>query len=90
DQYSAAAVDTGGFRFDDLADWKDARFLPGAVKYGDLPTLLALSAPGRLWIGGETGAIPIVTNAYSSAGTADAVTVTSSRADAAIAWLLQQ
>jgi hypothetical protein len=28
--------------------------LPGGSKYGDLPALLALGAPGRTWVGGET------------------------------------
>lgn len=35
-------VDTDGFRFADLKSYRDPQFLPGAVKYGDLPGLLAL------------------------------------------------
>ncbi|MCH7729638.1 MAG: acetylxylan esterase, partial [Planctomycetes bacterium] len=48
-----AAIDTFGFRFADLTTYKDINFLPGAVKYGDLPALLALSAPNNLFIAGE-------------------------------------
>ena len=52
------AVDTGGFRFAALADWRDAMFLPGAAKYLDLPGLLALRAPRSLWLAGEGPAAP--------------------------------
>jgi hypothetical protein len=38
------AVDTQGFRFAAMTDFMDASFVPGVVKYGDLPALLALGA----------------------------------------------
>jgi len=64
-----AAIDTGGFRFANLESYRDVNFLPGAVKYGDLPALLALSAPQRLWIAGETDeSLGIVTAAYAASG----------------------
>ena len=59
---SRTAIDTGGFRFAQLSDWRDDNFLPGAVKYGDLPALLALGSPGPLWIAGEAGRTPVPTN----------------------------
>ena len=31
----------------------DLNFLPGGAKYGDLPGMLALGAPGELWLAGE-------------------------------------
>lgn len=46
------AVDTEGFRFSTTGIY-DPNFLPGAVKYGDMPTLLALTAPTPLWLAGE-------------------------------------
>src|SRR6185369_8621501 len=49
-----AVIDTGGFRFGKVLDLHDPNFLPGGSKYGDLPALLALGAPGRTWVGGET------------------------------------
>ncbi len=49
----AAAVDTGGFRFDHLLDFRDPNFLPGGAKYGDLPGMIALHSPYPLWLGGE-------------------------------------
>lgn len=64
-----AAIDTEGFRFADLKSYRDPDFLPGAVKYGDLPALLALSAPNRLFVCGETEiSLRIVTVAYAASG----------------------
>lgn len=92
-EFDAAAVDTAGFRFGKLSDWKHADFLPGAVKYGDVPALLALSAPGKLWIGGEAELPAIVTAAYKAASAAPAVASGGARLDtttAAVDWILQQ
>lgn len=50
----AAAVDTGGFRFGHLLDFRDPNFLPGGAKYGDLPGMIALHSPYPLWLGGES------------------------------------
>jgi len=70
-----AAVDTAGFRFADLTSYRDPNFLPGAVKYGDLPALLALSAPHDLFIAGEGGELPpVVAATYRAAGAAGRVT----------------
>ncbi len=49
-----AVIDTGGFRFGQVLDLHDPNFLPGGAKYGDLPVLLALGAPGRTWVANET------------------------------------
>ena len=50
-------VDTRGFRFAGLKSYLDPDFLPGALKYGDLPAILAL--PGSaLWLAGEGGKVP--------------------------------
>ena len=47
------AIDTAGFRFGTLLDYRDPAFLPGAGKYLDLPGLLAAGMPGALWLAGE-------------------------------------
>jgi dienelactone hydrolase len=47
-----AAIDTGGFRFARLLDYRDPQFLPGGAKYFDLPGFLALGG-GLLWVAGE-------------------------------------
>lgn len=92
-EFNAAAVDTGHFRFSGLKSWKDADFLPGAVKYGDIPTLLSLAAPNKLWIGSERFVPEIVRSAYKAADAENAVAASGERLDtatAAIDWLLQQ
>ena len=44
------AIDTAGFRFAKAKSIDDPDFWPGAVKYGDLPAVLALDAEGELWL----------------------------------------
>jgi dienelactone hydrolase len=90
---SKLSVDTQGFRFGDLTSYRHSDFLVGAVKYGDLPALLALSAPHPLWIGGEKGSTPkVVTSAYAAADAAKAVASSDQQnaVDAAVIWLLEQ
>ena len=48
-----AAVDTGGFRFGQLLDYRDPMFLPGGAKYLDLPGLLCVGSTHPLWVAGE-------------------------------------
>jgi hypothetical protein len=92
---AGAAIDTGGFRFARLTDVYDADFLPGAAKYGDLPGLLALAAPARLWLAGEGSQAPTVTTAaFVAAGLPENLTLFSGESRdteaAAVRWLLSQ
>lgn len=94
DAVDRVVVDTAGFRFRNLTHYADANFLPGAVKYGDLPGLLALGAPRRLWLAGE-GSEPseLIRSAYQAAGKVDEVTVYTGEEDgeaaAAVEWVLE-
>jgi hypothetical protein len=63
-----AAIDTNAFRFAQVNQYEDVNFVPGAVKYGDLPMLLALRAPNALTIMGEKEIPPAVAKAYESTG----------------------
>ncbi|HSH93484.1 MAG TPA: hypothetical protein VK968_05015, partial [Roseimicrobium sp.] len=65
-----AAVDTGGFRFGKLLDYRDPQFLPGGAKYLDLPGMLALSAPYPLWVAGEGDKPAVAADVYAAAGKA--------------------
>ena len=90
---SKLAIDTQGFRFADLTSYRHPDFMVGAVKYGDLPALLALSAPHPLWIGGEKGAVPkVVKSTYAAASAANAVLSSDQQnaVDAAVVWLLEK
>jgi len=89
-----AALDTRGFRFAKLTDYLDANFLPGGAKYGDLPGLLSLAAPAKLWLAGETAeSIAPAKKAYAAAGADGAIAFDASKPDearrAAIEWLIK-
>ena len=51
-----AAVDTAGFRFGQLLDYRDPMFLPGGSKYLDVPGLLCVASAQPLWVAGEKDA----------------------------------
>ncbi|HEY4309033.1 MAG TPA: acetylxylan esterase [Pirellulales bacterium] len=89
-----AAIDTAGFRFAKLTEIDDVNFLPGAVKYGDVPGFLSLAAPHTLWLAGEGSQPPeIVAAAYQAAGKPDAVTSYDGTEEKetldAVGWLLK-
>ncbi|GIW78604.1 MAG: acetylxylan esterase [Gemmatales bacterium] len=61
-----AAYDTVGFRFASVKNPYSPNFLPGAVKYGDLPALIALAAPVKVQIAGEKHAPSLAQLAYTT------------------------
>src|SRR5204863_3153248 len=61
-----AAIDTHGFRFGKLLDYRDVMFLPGGAKYGDVPGLLVLSAGQELWLAGEGQGNDLLKAAYDA------------------------
>jgi len=64
-----AVIDTKGFRFGKILDLQDPGFVPGGAKYGDLLALLALGAPNRTWIAGETeSSLALAQSQYQAAG----------------------
>ena len=71
-----AVILTDGFRFADLADAWHRDFLPGAVKYGDLPALLALGLPTPLAVHDPDHAVGRMLTAWAeAAGCPAAVTI---------------
>jgi len=94
DAVDGAMIDTDGFRFADLTALDDPDFLPGGAKYGDLPGMIALSAPHPLWLAGEgPKPPPVVAAAYKAAGQPDNLTLfpgkEQHRETAAVEWLLR-
>jgi dienelactone hydrolase len=89
-----AAVDTRGFRFAKLNAFDDPNFVPGSVKYGDLPALAALSAPFPLWIAGE-GSVgpPLVRDTYEALDHPTSLTIYDGASDdtglAAAMWIVE-
>lgn len=88
-----AAVSTGGFRFGKLLDYRSPQFLPGGAKYLDLPGILALGAPNRLWLEGEGKEPALVAEIYRTADAAQNLTAFTGEASqaesAAVDWLLK-
>jgi len=89
DAIERAAIDTAGFRFDSVDRIDHPDLWPGAVKYGDLPALIALSAPHPTWVAGETDAsLHVAAAAYRVAGQPRKLVI--SRGErAAIDWIVR-
>ena len=91
---SSVAVDTEGFRFESITEIRDVNLLPGAVKYGDVPAILALCSPTKIGLVGETansvGLMNSMNSAYAvSAGSAELL-MKSDDDSAIVDWLLKQ
>ncbi len=92
----AVAVDTAGFRFQGVRDIRAPEFLPGGARYLDLPGVIALGAPGALWLAGEgmeVSELPAeIRMAYAGAAKKLRLAPTggeaAARAGAAVKWLL--
>ena len=93
DAVNVAAIDTAGFRFLEVKDIYSPDLLPGGAKYGDVPGLLAMAAPGRLWVGGESAtSLELAQRMYKSSGAESALTVYPGGSEMAqseaVKWLL--
>jgi hypothetical protein len=71
----------------------DPNLLPGVVKYGDLPGLLSLAAPAKLFLLGEGDDVPaIIAESFRSAGQGGATAshvAPGGELAAAVEWLIQ-
>jgi hypothetical protein len=89
------ALATDRFRFAALKAFDDPSFLPGAVKYGDLSAILALSAPHALHVAGESADdLAIVKAAYAASGKPAGLNLDADQPDTAalraVEWLLEK
>ena len=93
DAVDRTVVDLDGFRFDKVRTTDDEMMLPGALKYGGLPALAALSAPGKLYLHNckGTDSERWLKAAYEIAGGKIALEMQPEKADAKqiIDWLLR-
>ena len=95
DLVDKAVVATGGFRFVNVGNYRDPGFLPGAVKYGDLPGMLSLAAPLPLFLAGEKGQVPELVQATYAAMKRPKYVVSQTGSESAavlkaVPWLLGQ
>ena len=90
DEIDAAAIDTQGFRFGKVLDYRSPDFLPGAGKYLDLPGALAAASPRPLWLAGEAGVPEVLSAAAKATGGSKSVTrfsgAAADLAEAAAKW----
>ena len=69
-------VRTDGVRLGDVKHYSDVNFVPGAVKYFDLPGLMALRAPAKTAVLGDSKkSLKIAVDAYGSLGAEEALTI---------------
>jgi hypothetical protein len=87
------AVDANQFDFDNMKSTSDEMMLPGALKYGGMPSFAALCAPGKLYLhnmraspGNEW-----IKDAYRAAGAADKLQIVQEKMpdDKVVEWLLR-
>ncbi len=93
DAVARAAADLDQFRFERILSNSDEMMLPGALKYGGLPALSALCAPGELYLHNTrgTGTDRWLQSAYAAAGAADHLRREEARQapEVAVGWLLR-
>lgn len=93
DAIDRTVIDTQGFRFGQVREYRDPMFLPGGAKYLDLPGLIALQAPRPLWLAGEEQTPEVITAAYRAAAQPDRLSAfrgdVKQQQAAASKWLLQ-
>jgi hypothetical protein len=87
------AADFNQFRFENVHTVSDEMMLPGALKYGSLPALAALSAPGELFVHNHrgTGSGRWLEAAYKAAGAAEHLQRQADKAapEKVVDWLLR-
>ena len=90
DEIDATAIDTQGFRFGKVLDYRSPDFLPGAGKYLDVPGALAAASPRPLWLAGETEVPEVLSAAAKATGGSKSVTrfsgAAADLAEAAAKW----
>jgi dienelactone hydrolase len=86
-----AAIDTHGFRFGKLLDYRDVMFLPGGAKYGDVPGFLALAGGEELWLAGEGEGNDLLKSAFAAKKAGDKLAIDkgddAGRAARALVWV---
>jgi Acetyl xylan esterase (AXE1) len=86
----AVALQTLGARFDQATAIDDPGLMPGAVKYGGLPGLLALAAPTRAWVSDEgSESFELADAAYGATAAPGALTLKRTARDGDLAALVE-
>jgi dienelactone hydrolase len=93
DAVARTAADFDGFRFEKVRTTSEEMMLPGGLKYGGLPALAALAAPGELYVHNHqgTGSGHWLKAVYEAAGAGDKLQRSSEKVamEKVTAWLLR-
>jgi hypothetical protein len=93
DAVTRTAADVDGFRFEKVRTNDDEMMLPGALKYGGLPALAGLAAPGELfvWNVRGSGSGKWLKPVYKAAGDAEKLKIDGESVELAkvVEWLLR-
>jgi dienelactone hydrolase len=93
DAVARTAADVDRYRFDSVRRTSDEMMMPGALKYGGLPALASLAAPGELFVHNlqGSGSGRWLKAAYKAAGADDKLTRSGTPvpAEKVAAWLLR-
>ena len=88
-EVTKTVIDTAGFRFASLNDLEHLDFLPGAVKYLDLPGIMALCAPHQLWVTGENSLPEVTAAVYKTSNAKNSIIIDKNASMNPIDWLLK-
>lgn len=90
DSIDKTVIISDGFRFENITSYRDPNFIPGAVKYGDLPGLVDTAFANDVWIGGEDPAsFKAAQAAFKKNGGSLTVSKDEGNIKSAIDWLLE-
>ena len=89
EKVTVTALDTAAFRFGQVRDLHDPSFLPGGGRYFDLPGMIALGAPGAVWLAGEGKTVNELPEVIRTRGGPSLAVKTGNRSslEEAVAWL---
>ncbi len=89
DAVDKSLIVSDGFRFENITSYRDPNFIPGAVKYGDLPGLLNLASSQQIWLVGDNPALfNAAKAAFKKAGGSLSISSKKGEIGNAIDWLL--
>ena len=92
DAVARTAADLDQFRFDSILSMNDEMMLPGALKYGGMPALMALAAPNEVYLHNTAGVSDSwLRSAYKAAAQPDNLNWRENKAEdrQVVDWLLR-
>lgn len=92
DAIEKSAINTTGFRFGKVLNYRDVDFLPGGSKYLDLPGMLIAVPTKPLWLAGESTVPTVVAEVFKTSYRQNLEVYTGEKTEeemSAVSWLLK-